>query len=533
MRSVIEQGQMDSPQGKMMLGVLIFQDLCVVPLMLLVPMLSGEAVALVDVLYLMAKAAFIVIAVVLSARYVVPGLLHQVVQTRSRELFLISVVLICLGTALFTSRYGLSLALGAFLAGLVISESEYAYQALAEVLPFKDSFLGLFFVSIGMLLDVRYVMGNPFWVAGSVALIFGIKVVATTAVLLLVTRAPRASLFAALGLAQIGEFSFILAGAGKASGLMSPDAFQLFLSASIATMMLTPFIIKAAPTLSSRFMLFSPREDMPVGSPDNPLEDAAPYSPVNHVIIIGFGVNGRNVASSLKSIGVPYVILDLNTVTVRQERTRGEPIYFGDATSTEVLERLGIGHASTLVIAISDPTATRKITATARRMNNQVRIIVRTRYVSEVDELVTLGADEVIPEEFETSVEIFSRVLAHLNVPRNVIDEHIEEIRKHRYLALRTPDVPHKTVADRADLLGAVNTLTYLVREGSPLVGQSLMATGLRGRTGATVIAIQRPAGIEANPEPASVIGEGDVLMIMGSRHQLVRAVEHLDTFAP
>jgi len=233
-----------------MVGILIFQDLCIVPLMLLIPVLSGDGIDILDIGAKMGTAVLIIFIVLLSSRWIVPALLHQVVRTRSRELFLTTIILLCLGIALLTSRFGLSLALGAFLAGLIISESEYAHQALSDILPFKDSFMGLFFVSIGMLMNTEFVVYNGIRIAEVVALIFGLKIITGIVSALLIGNALRTSVMTGLGLAQIGEFSFVLAIAGKASGLISEEFYQIFLSSSVVTMILTPFMINAAPMIS-------------------------------------------------------------------------------------------------------------------------------------------------------------------------------------------------------------------------------------------------------------------------------------------
>ncbi|MDZ4383404.1 MAG: monovalent cation:proton antiporter-2 (CPA2) family protein, partial [Thermodesulfovibrionia bacterium] len=241
LKMLAERGEIDTPHGRIMVGILIFQDLCVVPMMLLIPVLSRDGINVLDVAIKMGKAALIIAAVLMSAKWIVPNLLHQVVRTKSRELFITTIILLCLGIALLTSRFGLSLALGAFLAGLIISESEYAHQATSDILPFKESFMGLFFVSVGMLMNVGYMAGNWQKIAITVALIFGLKIITRIISGLVTGSTVRTAVSAGLGLAQIGEFSFVLAVAGKTSGLISEDFYQVFLSSSVATMMITPF----------------------------------------------------------------------------------------------------------------------------------------------------------------------------------------------------------------------------------------------------------------------------------------------------
>ncbi|MEW6001876.1 MAG: cation:proton antiporter [Nitrospirota bacterium] len=529
LKMLSEKGEIDSPHGRVMVGILIFQDLCVVPLMLLIPLLSGESINFLDILLKMGKAVLIMAVVLLSTRWIVPGILHQVVHTRSRELFIITIILLCLGIALLTSRFGLSLALGAFLAGLIISESEYSHQAMSDILPFKDSFIGLFFVSIGMLMDTGFIFDNYLKIAVAVSLIFGIKLIMGTFSSLIIENPLRTSIHAGLGLSQIGEFSFVLAVAGRAAGLITEDFYQIFLSSSIITMIITPFILKAAPSLSS--WLTSRHILKRLDRVKNMwAKEGHPIKKHGHVIIIGFGLNGQNVARVLKRTDIPYVVLEINSDTVREMKKKGEPIYYGDGTSKDILHKLNITKAQLLVVAISDPISTRSIVAIARRENPDMYIIVRTRYVAEVDDLKKLGANEVIPEEFETSVEIFSRVLHHYHVPRNVITENIDSIRKDNYRVLRTIELPRKHLAERYELVKELETETYLIKEASRADGHSIKDLRFRTETRVTIIAVQRGEKIHQNPQPDFVIKAGDVLLLIGKKDDINRAIDYLES---
>jgi CPA2 family monovalent cation:H+ antiporter-2 len=492
-----------------------------------VPALSGqEEGGAVGVAVAMLKAGGIVAVVLVSARFVVPRLLHQVVHTRSRELFLVTVILMCLGIALLTSRFGLSLALGAFLAGLILSESDYGAQAMADILPLKDVFMGLFFVSIGMLMDTGYLTANLPLVGGTVVGLFVIKAAAAGGSLLAIGTPPRVALHAGLGIAQIGEFSFILAEVGRAGGLITADLFQLFLSAAVVTMALTPLVLAVAPGAAGWIA-----SKGTLGRIDREAVDEEVRPRVTgHVVIVGFGFNGRNLATVLKASGIPYVVLEMNAATVLEQRTAGEPIYYGDGTNVHLLEKLGIGRARILVVAISDAASTRNVVATARRVNPKLRIIVRTRYLAEVDDLAELGADEVIPEEFETSVEVFSRVLHRFNVPRNIISDHIEAVRKDEYRAFRTHRLPVKSVGDRREMMDHMDSVTYLVKEHAVLAGHTLRELELRARSGATVMAYQRGEEVVQNPGADYVVREGDVLLLVGTPEDLNRATAYLDS---
>lgn len=528
LKMLAEKGETDSPHGRIMVGILIFQDLCVVPLMLLTPALSGEGVQVADLVIKIGKAILIVVAVLLGARWIVPGLLHQVVSTRSRELFITTIILLCLGIALLTSRFGLSLALGAFLAGLIMADSEYAQQATSDILPFKESFVGLFFVSIGMLMDIGYLADNSVNIAIAVALIFGIKIATGTISSLIAGSPLRASLHAGLGIAQIGEFSFVLAVAGRESGIITDEFYQIFLSSSVLTMMITPFVMNSAPSLSGwitsrrllkrlgRLKMISEREGFP-------------RKREGHVIIIGFGLNGRNLAKVLKEAEIPYVVLEFNSDTVREMKKKGEPIYYGDGTSSDILRKLSIEKARLLVVAISDAASTRRIVAVARQENPALFIIVRTRYLAEVDDLKLLGADEVIPEEFETSVEIFSRVLHQYRFPNNMIQEMVNRIRSGSYTALRHIDIPRRRLFEKCEWLPEMEIEGYQLSEGSYLAGRTIADLKVRKKTGVTIIAVRRDAGVFTNPDPDFRLKEGDIVLFTGDGKSIDMALRFFE----
>jgi CPA2 family monovalent cation:H+ antiporter-2 len=523
MKMLLDRAEMDSPHGRLSMGILIFQDLCVVPLMLLVPILAGNQGSFPGLLWTMVKSAAILFLVIFGARWLVPNILHQIVHTRSRELFIITVILLCLGTALLTSELGLSLALGAFLAGLVISESEYAYQAISDILPFKDSFNGLFFISVGMLMDLRFLSQNPLLILLAVLFILLLKTSTGFFSVHLLGHPVRVSLQTGLQLAQIGEFSFVLAMAGKSAGLITDSLYQLFLSSSVLTMLLTPLILQLSPNISiwiSSKRLLERLDRMRKRAE----RDGLPAKREGHVIIVGFGLNGRNLAEVLKETSLPYVALELNNYTVLEMKKKGEPIFYGDGTSLEILHKLGIDAARLLVIVISDPASTRRVVQIARKSNARLYIIVRTRYLAEVDDLIRLGANEVIPEEFETSIEIFARVLHQFQVPRNVIFELTERIRKGSYEVLRKVELPIKTLPEKCGVISEIDTETYLVNDRSNVSGRSIEELRIRSTTGATVIAVKRGNEMIPSPGVDYVFAPGDILYLIGSKESLVKA---------
>jgi CPA2 family monovalent cation:H+ antiporter-2 len=522
MKLLIDAGEMDTPHGKTALGILIFQDLCVVPLMLFTPLLAGGGGGLQEIAVIFAKAGAVILAAHYGARYLVPWIFEQVVKTRSRELFVLSIIFIGMGTAWLTAQAGLSLALGAFIAGLAISESEYSHQALSDIMPFREAFMSLFFISVGMLLDPAFLLKSPLLVISLIVTIILIKTLITTGAGLALGLPMRIALVAGLSLAQVGEFSFVLSQAGLQHGLLSPEAYQIFLAASIATMGLTPFCLKIADSVAiytvgilphtwTRGRGFLARSEKKVAISD-------------HVIIVGYGVNGKNLAKVLKNLKISHVVIETNPFSVAAEKKKGEHIIFGDASKPEVLEHAHIEKARIMVVAISDAAASRRIAALARQLNPSIHVIVRTRYILEVEPLFKLGVNEVIPEEFETSVEILSRVLKRFLVPQDIIEGCIANVRRDGYEMLRSVSRRHSHAVGIAGFLAGAEIATFLVKKGSPLDGQGLREGTIRGRSGATVLVIKRGEEVVPNPDPVWELREGDLVLLLGSKEQLVAA---------
>ena len=528
LKSYIDRAEIDAPHGRAGVGILLFQDLSIVPMMLLIPILSArEGVSAGRITVTLGIAVGTIVFIFFTAKTLVPYLLHHIVRLRSPEVFIISVVLLSLGTSWLTLQVGLSLALGAFIAGLVLSESEYSHQIVADILPFRDVFNSLFYMSIGMLLSLSTLNSNALivltWV---VALTVG-KALLVLAVVRLLGYSLRVSTMTALGLAQIGEFSFILAKAGLSQGLLTELDYQRFLAASILSMIAAPFLIKAAPRIGYAVQsLVSPGsllEPSVIGF------DQSEPDMRRHVIIIGYGVNGRNLAKVLRRTRVPYLVMELNAEVVREARAQDERIIYGDATRKEVLHHIGLEQARILVLAISDPTASRHTVWLARQMNPTIHIIVRTRYMSEMSDLRELGADEVIPEEFETSIEIFSRVLREYGLAQHVIQRQVAGIRSEGYQMLRTPALPLIDMDEIAEAFKTASTETLLVEADSFAVGKTIGELGLRKKTGVSIIAITRAGQTEINPGPETQIKAEDVLVLLGEAEQIDMAIEEIN----
>lgn len=527
LNQIQDRGEIDTPQGRNMLGILIFQDVIIVPMMLVVPFLAGGDNEMTETVWgLLLKAGLIVLFVIVSAYYIVPVILHQIAKTRNRELFILSIVVIAFAVAWLTSSLGLSLSLGAFLAGLIISESEYSHAAVGNIIPFKDVFTSLFFVSIGMLLNLDYFFGNILLIVATGTVVIIVKAIIAGAVVGLLGFPLRIMIIAGLGLSQVGEFSFILSKVGIEYGLISGDAYQLFLSFSVLTMAVTPFIINGS-TAIAKFALKLPvphglRKGWQKREPDEF------RGKQDHLIIIGFGLNGSNLARAAKLGGIPYVAVEMNPDTVREEKKKGEPIFFGDASHTEILNHAKIGTARIIVVAISDPVNTRRIVKLAREINPNIYIVARTRFTGEVPPLLELGADVVIPEEFETSIQIFTRVLKKYLIPENEINEFISEVRSDSYGMFRVSKPGRQSLDDLPFDLNDIEVTPARIRADSPACGKSIAELQIRNSYGVNVVAIQRRENFMQNPDAGTTIHEGDILLLIGKHNDIRNAVEGL-----
>ncbi len=526
LRLIQERAEVDTPHGRAGLGILLFQDVIIVPMILITPLLAGSRPGEMnsDIFIFAAKGIAIVSLILIAAKWLVPWLLHQVARTRSKELFLLSVVVICLTIAWLTSNAGLSLALGAFIAGLIISESEYSHQALGNILPFRNVFTSFFFVSIGMLLDTGFLVNNPLIILTASSGVLILKAIIAISAAILLGLPLRSGILAGLSICQVGEFSFILSRTGVEQGLLA-DHYQLFLAVAVLTMAATPFIISLAPRFADSILQIPMPVKLKTGLRPGP-EEKSHKKFEQHLVIIGFGLNGRNVARAAQMSGIPYMVIEMSPDKVKKERDKGEPIFYGDAIHEEVLRQADIKDATVVVVAINDPAATREITENVRRLTKKAYLIVRTRYLTEMQALYDLGANEVIPEEFETSVEIFSRVLAKYLIPRDEIDKLVIQLRSDGYEMFRNLS-KKSTLLSSLDLhLPDVEVSSMRVEEGSPMVGKSLAELELRKKHGVTVLAVRRDSQTFPNPDVEMPFLADDVLYVMGAPEKLAESAK-------
>ncbi len=516
-----DRGEVDSQHGNLSIGILLFQDISlVVMVIVLQSFATGQTLTAAAVGQKLAVAAGAILLIVVSVAYLIPKLFHEVVRLRNREVLILTTVLVCIGTAWLTSLAGLSLAIGAFIAGLVISDSEYSNQLTVEVLPFRDTFGALFFISIGMLLEFSYFVSHLPVVLGLTLGVLLLKMIIIIGVGRILRYPVRLAFIVGFNLAQIGEFSFILIKMGEEHSILPHDLYQLVLAVSILTMAATPFMFRISPSAATFLAgIFGG------GAIKGPEEEETVPGVSNHVIIIGYGLNGKNLANVLKKTGIEHVIMDVNADRIKKAQKDGHKAYFGDACHPAVLGHMGVEKAKMLVIGITDPVGTRQMVKTARQLNPGIAIVVRTRLIDDVEELYQLGATQVIPEEFETSVEIFARVLKAYGIPGNVIQNQIDLVRHEGYAMFRSQSLSVERLADLTRILETSVMDTHYVEEGSDIEGKTLNDINIRKLTGAGVMAIIRKGQAHTNPRGDFVVLAGDMLVILGSHAELNAAM--------
>jgi CPA2 family monovalent cation:H+ antiporter-2 len=540
-RALTERGELQAPHGKALVGVLLLQDLALVPMVLLVPALAawsaggtrGVASGLAPGPMALLHGTVLTITVVVAfyaATRLVPWLLLRASRGRSRETFLSAVLLIVLGSAWLSQEAGLSLALGAFLAGLALSQSELRSQVIADVLPFRDTLLSVFFVSIGMLLVPAEVVRHPGPVIaatlGMVLFKLGCAAIAGRA-----AGYPwRVALAAGFALAQVGEFSFVLAQVGQPEGLLPEPWNQSFLAGAVFSMMLAPWLVSRAPEWALQLELALRRVLPEALLPVEPALREAPQSSIlrDHVVIAGYGLNGQNLARVLRAVHIAHIVVDFAPESIARCANEGSPAVVGNVTQPEILRHVGITRARVLVLALSDPFASRHATRLARQMSPSVFILVRTRSVGEIDALHEAGANLVIPEEFETSIEIFTAVLREYHIPGNVVDAQVTLLRQERYSLLRGLKLPSAVIEQLDAILTAGTTEAVVLLHHSPVVGMALWETQLLEASGVTLVAIVRGGHAMTSFDPQIELRVGDTLVITGSHASLDKVVERL-----
>lgn len=519
-----QRGLVESPHGRLSVGILLFQDIAIVPMILFAPVLAGGTQDPASAFLLLAgKVAAILLLMVIAARWIVPFGLYQIARLLDRELFLVGVVFVGSGVAWLTYALGLSPALGAFVAGLIISESEYSHRALGNMLPFRDLFISFFFVSVGMLLDIRYAVSHALPLTLVTSCLIIVKFLAAGSVGVFLGLPLRTAVLAGIALCQVGEFSFVLSETGLDLGLLKSDLYQLFLGVAVTTMIATPFLLNAGPRIADLICRL-PLLDRLGGGRRDKTDPSARTMLGDHLIIVGFGLNGRHLSQAAAAAGIPRVIIEMNPRTVRTETAAGLPIFYGDASQESVLDHAGLRRARLIVIVISDPAATQRIVETARRLNPGIYIISRTRFLTQLEPLFELGADEVVPEDYEASVEVVARVLSRYLVPKDDIERFLAGLRSDHYRMLRSLSQEAPTMGMPSLEIPDTEIAAIRIHPDSVVTGKSLAETELRRKYGVTALALRRNQHVAPNPSADDKLEADDVLVLFGSPEDIARA---------
>jgi len=521
LKCLMERNETETPHGQVMLGILVVQDLALGLMLAVLPALHqpGEAIGVAVVMALV-KIGLFAAGAYAAGIWLIPRLLRLLAGTESKELFLLGVVTICLGIALLTEYLGLSIEMGAFVAGLMISEVEYADETLTIVEPLRDIFASLFFAAIGMLIDPVFLWQNLELILGLVALVFVGKFLIITPLVRLFRYPLKTALIAGLGLAQIGEFSFVLASEGQALGLVSRRIYLLILGTTAVTLMLTPFILRLLP------FLFDFAESIPWLKPylvnDQALDLSADLPQKNHIVVCGYGRIGQNLVKLLQQYQLPVVVIDQSESRIQQLREAGIPYVYGNSVSLHVLETAGVSHAQGMAIALPDPASIRLCLKRALELCPELDTVVRATQDKNIEVLYQLGAKEVIQPEFEASLEMANHLLIAVGLLPDLVQQKIQEIRQNHYLDLRPERSPAEVSRYLQKVTRDLNRRWYDLPANSPLIGMSLEEVNMRYLTGVSLMAIRRADGEEIDyPNHQTTFLLGDRLLVVGSNQEL------------
>ena len=523
LKSLMERNETGTPHGQVLLGILVVQDLALGLMLAVLPALDQpvEEIGLA-VGWALLQTGLFALGAIAAGIWVIPPLLRIIARTESRDLFLLCVVALCLAIALLTEHLGLSIEMGAFVAGLMISDVEYSDQTLTYVEPLRDIFASLFFAAIGMLIDPLFLWNNLELILGLVTLVFIGKFLIVTPIIKLFGYPLKTALLTGLGLAQIGEFSFVLASEGQALGLVSRRVYLLILGTTAVTLVLTPFVLRFVP------QLFLWAESVPwlkswLEGSDQPVEVVTEAIGLDaHVVVCGYGRVGRNIVQMLRDHRFPVLVIDQSESRIQELREAGIPYIYGNAASLYVLEKAGVTTASGIAIALPDPMSTRLCVKRSLELAPELDIVVRANQDKDIELLYQLGAREVVQPEFEASLELSSHLLTSLGLPLPVIQREVQQIRNTQYQALRSQRPSYLISREIQEAAKDIGNRWYPLPDDSPLIGMTLEESNLRRLTGVTLMAIQRSGGEEVDyPDAKTTLNASDRLLIVGQPEEL------------
>ena len=522
LRTLNERNELDAPHGRFIVGTLIFQDLCIVPMVLIIPLLSQGLENLSvwkEVGFAMAQAIIMVVGLFVCSRKLVPLLFKWVDASRSSEVFILTVLCLCIGTAYLTSLTGLSLALGAFLAGMIVADTDFRHRAMGDILPLKDVFVSFFFVSLGMFFNFDVLFEQT----GAVllllfAFLFGKGLIASLAAMFM-RFPPRAAWLSGVGLAQFGEFGFVLLQLATKENVVSSEAIGPLLNAGILSMFLTPLLVYKAPHFTAGERALDPLAKLLRAKSAEELEQKT-VGHNDHVIIIGYVISGQLLSSSLRTLSIETVVLEMNSDNVTLGREKGDPVFYADATSEEALGHAHLESCRAVVIMINDHGATKRVLATIDRLKVDVPIFVRTQYMTGVEDFEKFKPSAVVACEVEGGLEVLSRVLRKLEVPRNLIMREIDHARSQTMHSDREFKEEALPIRDHQELKD-LTVENILLIQGSRAEGKSPKQLNLAEKTGVLVIAIRREEKLLLHRLADTILEIGDVVYCIGQKADL------------
>jgi CPA2 family monovalent cation:H+ antiporter-2 len=534
LRSLEDSGLLNTVPGKVAIGWLVLEDLATILILVLLPALfgGGNSGGWAALGLALLKAAILVVLMLVVGVRLLPWLLTRIAFTRSRELFILAVVAVAVGTALGSAAlFGVSLALGAFLAGVVLGESSISHQIGAEVLPFRDVFTVVFFVSVGMLVNPAYMLNNALQVFALTVLIVLGKPLFTLLMGLLLPASGRTVLVAALGRGQIGEFSFILGQAGVALAVLTQDQYSLILAGALISIIVNPLVFRLLPVVEGALKRVPALWQLL--NRQGAIAALAPPALADHVVIVGAGRVGEHILTVLERLAVPLLVVEIDAQRAAAFDRRGVATLFGDAANSEVIRHAGLERARVLVVTLPDEAATEMVVAAARHIAPPLPIVARAATRSGVGRLYTLGVDSVIQPELEGGLEVVRNTLLALGFSADQVQPYTDAVRSDQY------DIEVFTPQERQALDQMRNTVRGLeivwrrLEEGCPFVGQSLVEANVRARTGASVIAIIRDQQVLPNPKSGTRFEVGDLVGLIGDTAQVAALDRLLATPAP
>ena len=513
-----ERSELTSNYGRTVLGILIFQDLLLVPLLLFTNLLGNHPVNLTGEILLIAIKAVIIIGLVyVGNRWLLPRILHLIAMTKNQELFMMSVFLICLAIALLTAELGMTLAFGAFLAGLMISESEYSHNVFGNIIPFKDTFTSFFFVSIGMLLDLSFVADNLQLVLLSVLLILVIKFIIASGTGFVLGHTLRGTVLVGVALSQVGEFSFILAEIGFAYSILTDFYYQLFLAVAVITMALTPFLMKVSLPLANT-LLKLPLPDF-VKKGIFPLKEIDIPDLKDHLVIIGTDDSALILSDIVKDSDIKHVSIVFNPALAQNKMKNGDMVVYGDAVNLPILLKAHVDTAEYIVVSVGEIIPAMAIIEKVRQLNANAFILVRAKQIQNVEELYKLGADQVLPEKLDIAIDLFNRILLKSEYPKSKVTRILKNIRDMILGVFSERDITNQT--NIFDEFSKISITPVTIKSNALADGKSLIELQLRSKTGVTLVAIKRGTEIIEHPAPEEILKSEDIVYVMGNQKQI------------